>query len=82
MYSKSFKETRSVKEQGKAAAATGSERIDQVEAERKHRRETLILVRSQVSQQLQNARSVAHRQSLHLRLRSIDADLEALGGNS
>ncbi len=51
---------------------------DVSDAERKHKLDTLKLVRSQVNQQLQNARTVAQRQTLHQRLKAIDADLEAL----
>ncbi len=47
--------------------------------ERKHRLDSLKLVRSQVNEQLQNARSVTQRQMLHQRLRAIDSDMEALG---
>lgn len=47
--------------------------------ERRHRLESLRLVRSQVSEQLDNARSVTQRQVLHQRLRAIDSDIELLG---
>ena len=47
--------------------------------DKKHRLDSLTLVRSQVSEQLRNARSVTQRQMLHERLRAIDSDMEALG---
>ena len=47
--------------------------------DKKHRLDSLKLVRSQVSEQLRNARSVTQRQMLHERLRAIDSDMEALG---
>lgn len=47
--------------------------------ERRHRLESLRLVRSQVSEQLDNARTVTQRQVLHQRLRAIDTDIESLG---
>ena len=81
-------ESKAVEEQVEAASAASvpsagapqaAVKPETEEAERKHRRETLRLVRSRVSQQLGNARSVAQRQALHQQLRSIDADLEELG---
>lgn len=47
--------------------------------ERKHKLDSLRLVRSQVSEQLRNARTVTQRQMLHQRLKAIDTDMEALG---
>jgi len=47
--------------------------------DRRHRLESLRLVRSQVSEQLNNARTVTQRQVLHQRLRAIDSDIESLG---
>ncbi len=47
--------------------------------ERKHKLDSLRLVRSQVSEQLRNARTVSQRQMLHQRLKAIDTDMEALG---
>ena len=47
--------------------------------ERRHRLESLRLVRSQVSEQLNNARTVTQRQVLHQRLRAIDSDIESIG---
>ena len=49
------------------------------DGERKHRQDSLKLVRSQVSEQLKHARSVSQRQMLHQRLKAIDTDLAALG---
>ena len=49
-----------------------------VDPEQRHRVESLTLVRSQVREQLQNARTVSQRQMLQQRLRAIEADLEAL----
>lgn len=43
-----------------------------------HRRNALHLTRSHLTQQLQNTRSVAHRQMLHQSLRAIDEELATL----
>ncbi len=45
--------------------------------EHRHRVQSLTLVRSQVREQLENARTVSQRQMLQQRLRAIEADLEA-----
>ena len=44
----------------------------------KQKRETLLLQRSRLLEQLQNARSDAHRQMLERSLQAIDAELAAL----
>jgi len=44
----------------------------------KQKRETLLLGRSRLLEQLQNARSDAHRQMLERSLQAIDAELAAL----
>jgi len=46
--------------------------------EHRHRVQSLTLVRSQVREQLENARTVSQRQMLQQRLRAIEADLEAV----
>lgn len=45
---------------------------------KQHRRDALHLTRSHLAGQLQNSRSVAHRQMLHQSLRAIDAELATL----
>lgn len=49
-----------------------------VDTEKQHRRAALHLTRSHLAAQLQNARSVAHRQMLHQSLRAIDEELATL----
>jgi hypothetical protein len=46
--------------------------------ELKQKRETLLLGRSRLLEQMQNARSDAHRQMLERSLQAIDAELAAL----
>jgi hypothetical protein len=46
--------------------------------QKQHRRNALHLTRSHLTQQLQNTRSVAHRQMLHQSLRAIDEELATL----
>lgn len=46
--------------------------------ERNQKLDALRLTRSRLNQQLQKARTVAHRQMLHQSLRAIDAEIEAL----
>jgi len=48
------------------------------EVQRKNRLDALRLTRSRLSEQLQKARTVTHRQMLHQSLRAIDAEIEAL----
>lgn len=48
------------------------------EPQKQHRRNALHLTRSHLTRQLQNARSVAHRQMLHQSLRAIDEELATL----
>jgi len=60
------------------AAGSGGGEPPPVNPEQRHRVESLTLVRSQVREQLQNARTVSQRQMLQQRLRAIEADLEAL----
>lgn len=45
---------------------------------KQHRRDALHLMRSHLAAQLQNARSVAHRQRLHQSLRAIEEELATL----
>jgi hypothetical protein len=45
---------------------------------RKNKLDTLRLTRSRLGEQLQKARTVAHRQMLHQSLRAIDAEIQAL----
>lgn len=47
--------------------------------ERQRKRETLLLTRSRLQEQIQNARSDAHRQLLEQSLLALDAELAALG---
>lgn len=76
-------ESKSVEEQVEESKTTQTQ-VSPVETatedpDKRHRLDSLKLVRSQVSEQLRNARSVTQRQMLHERLRAIDSDMEALG---
>ena len=46
--------------------------------ELKQKRETMLLQRSRLLEQMQNARSEAHRQMIERSLQAIDAELAAL----
>jgi hypothetical protein len=46
--------------------------------QRRNKLDTLRLTRSRISEQLQKARRVTHRQMLHQSLRAIEAEIEAL----
>ncbi|NBO64850.1 MAG: hypothetical protein EBU88_08410 [Acidobacteria bacterium] len=65
-----------VVEASQSAPATEAKSAD--DPDKRHRLESLRLVRSQVSEQLSGARTVTQRQILHQRLRAIDTDIESL----
>lgn len=74
-------ESKAVEEQVQAAAQPRSEQAADpavVEGfERKHKMDALRLTRSRLAEQLQNARTVTHRQLLHQSLRAIEDEIAA-----
>ncbi|MBK9315548.1 MAG: hypothetical protein IPM55_15090 [Acidobacteria bacterium] len=61
-----------------ASAAADASETKQEPIELRIRRENLKLTRRQLMSQLENSRSVSHRQMLHQSLRAIDDELNSL----
>ncbi|QQS49291.1 MAG: hypothetical protein IPM66_12020 [Acidobacteriota bacterium] len=59
-------------------AAAGAAQATQESIEQRIRRENLKLTRSQLTTQLENSRSVSHRQMIHQSLRAIEDELNSL----
>lgn len=64
-------------EEAERAPGESRQRVPE-DAEKQNRRNTLRMTRSRLAEQLQNTRSVAHRQMLHQSLRAIDEELATL----
>ena len=75
-------ESKAVEEQVEQASQTADEpprpKQSAEAVERKNKLDALRLARSRLSEQLQRARTVTHRQMLHQSLRALDAEIEAL----
>ncbi len=59
-------------------ASAGASEATHESIEQRIRRENLKLTRSQLTTQLENSRSVSHRQMLHQSLRAIEDELNSL----
>ena len=67
-----------VEEQMRAKQQASTVPLSPEAIELKQKRETLLLQRSRLLEQMQNARSEAHRQMLERSLQAIDAELAAM----